>query len=79
MPISNNIVDQISSAIVYSLFPARKWCSAETHIALNEALIKVVNGEIGKLSHMQALGNLDTALATIAQEAKLAYFTEEDK
>ena len=69
MAVSNNIVDQISSAIVYSLFPARKWCSAETHIALNEALIKVVNGNIGKLSHMQALGNLDAALATIVNEA----------
>ena len=71
MPISNNIIDQISSAIVYSLFPARKWCSAETHIALNEALIKVVNGEIGKLKHMAALNDLDKALAKVINETKV--------
>ena len=77
---SEDTVWHISSAIIAAMFPPKSWCEETTNNDLDKALFKVLNSEgEAKISHIKALNKLDEVLATLAKEAKLAYFTEGDK
>jgi hypothetical protein len=77
---SEDTVWQISSAIIAAMFPPKTWCEEATNNDLDKALFRVLNSEgEAKISHIKGLNKLDEVLATLAKEAKLAYFTEGDK
>jgi len=77
---SEDTVWQISSAIIAAMFPPKTWCEEATNNDLDKALFRVLNSEgESKISHIKGLNKLDEVLATLAKEAKLAYFTEGDK
>jgi hypothetical protein len=79
---SEDTVWHISSAIIAAIFPPKTWCEEATNNDLDKALLSVLNSEsLGetKISHIKGLNKLDEVLATLAKEAKLAYFTEGDK
>lgn len=77
---SEDTVWHISSAIIAAIFPPKTWCEEATNNDLDKALFRVLNSEgETKISHIKELNKLDEVLATLAKEAKLAYFTEEDK
>ena len=77
---SEDTVWHISSAIIAAIFPPKTWCEEATNNDLDKALFWVLNSEgEAKISHIKGLNKLDEVLATLAKEAKLAYFTEGDK
>ena len=77
---SEDTVWHISSAIIAAMFPPKSWCEEATNDELDKALFRVLNSEgESKISHIKGLNKLDEVLATLAKEAKLAYFTEGDK
>ena len=77
---SEDTVWHISSAIIAAIFPPKTWCEEATNDELDKALFRVLNSEgEAKISHIKGLNKLDEVLATLAKEAKLQYFTEEDK
>ena len=77
---SEDTVWHISSAIIAAIFPPKTWCEEATNNDLDKALFRVLNSEgEAKISHIKGLNKLDEVLATLAKEAKLAYFTEGDK
>ena len=77
---SEDTVWHISSAIIAAIFPPKTWCEEATNNDLDKALFRVLNSEgESKISHIKGLNKLDEVLATLAKEAKLAYFTEGDK
>ena len=77
---SEDTVWHISSAIIAAMFPPKTWCEEATNNDLDKALFRVLNSEgEAKISHIKELNKLDEVLATLAKEAKLAYFTEGDK
>jgi hypothetical protein len=77
---SEDTVWQISSAIIAAIFPPKTWCEEATNDELDKALFRVLNSEgEPKISHIKGLNKLDEILATLAKEARLAYFTEGDK
>ena len=77
---SEDTVWHISSAIIAAIFPPKTWCEEATNDELDKALFRVLNSEgEAKISHIKGLNKLDEVLATLAKEAKLAYFTEGDK
>ena len=77
---SEDTVWHISSAIIAAIFPPKTWCEEATNNDLDKALFRVLNSEgEAKISHIKGLNKLDEVLATLAKEAKLAYFTERDK
>ena len=77
---SEDTVWHISSAIIAAIFPPKTWCEEATNNDLDKALFRVLNSEgEAKISHIKGLNKLDEVLATLAKEAKLAYFTEGDQ
>jgi hypothetical protein len=69
---SEDIVEQISSAIIAGFFPPKSWCAEATNNELNKALLAVLNGNgIHKVAHMDALENLDKVLNTLNFEMKI--------
>ena len=74
---SEDTVWHISSAIIAAMFPPKTWCEESTNNDLDKALFRVLNSEgEAKISHIKGLNQLDEVLATLAKEAKLAFFTE---
>ena len=69
---SEDVVEQISSAIIAGFFPPKSWCAEVTHNELIQALSKVLNGNgTHKIAHMDALDNLDKVLDTLKFEMKI--------
>jgi hypothetical protein len=73
MPVSIDIAEQISSAIVYAFMPEKTWCEEETYNRITDALLAVINGEIHKLAHMQSLNQLDYVLSKLQLEVTAEY------